>query len=108
MAGNTVEFNDANFEQEVLKSELPVLVDFWAPWCGPCRMIAPSIEALSTEYAGKVKIGKLNSDDNPDVSAKFGIRSIPTLLIFKNGEVVNQLVGALPKDKIAEQLNRAI
>ena len=75
MAGNTVEFNDANFEQEVLKSELPVLVDFWAPWCGPCRMIAPSIEALSTEYAGKVKIGKLNSDDNPDVSAKFGIRS---------------------------------
>jgi thioredoxin 1 len=108
MAGNTVEFNDANFEQEVLKSELPVLVDFWAPWCGPCRMIAPSIEALSTEYAGKVKIGKLNSDDNPDVSAKFGIRSIPTLLIFKNGEVVNQLVGALPKDKIAEQLDRAI
>jgi thioredoxin 1 len=108
MAGNTVEFNDANFDQEVLKSELPVLVDFWAPWCGPCRMIAPSIEALSTEYAGKVKIGKLNSDDNPDVSAKFGIRSIPTLLIFKNGEVVNQLVGALPKDKIAEQLNRAI
>jgi thioredoxin 1 len=108
MAGNTVEFTDANFEQEVIKSELPVLVDFWAPWCGPCRMIAPSIEALSTEYAGKVKIGKLNSDDNPDVSAKFGIRSIPTLLIFKNGEVVNQLVGALPKDKIAEQLNRAI
>lgn len=108
MAGNTVEFNDANFDEEVLKSELPVLVDFWAPWCGPCRMIAPSIEALSTEYAGKVKVGKLNSDDNPDVSAKFGIRSIPTLLIFKNGEVVNQLVGALPKDKIAEQLNRAI
>ena len=108
MAGNAVEFTDANFEQEVLKSELPVLVDFWAPWCGPCRMIAPSIEALSTEYAGKVKIGKLNSDDNPDVSAKFGIRSIPTLLIFKKGEVVNQLVGALPKEKIAEQLNRAL
>ncbi len=108
MAGNTVELNDANFDEEVLKSELPVLVDFWAPWCGPCRMIGPSIEALSTEYAGKVKVGKLNSDDNPDVSAKFGIRSIPTLLIFKNGEVVNQLVGALPKDKIAEQLNRAI
>jgi thioredoxin 1 len=108
MAGNLVEFTDANFDEEVLKSELPVLVDFWAPWCGPCRMIGPSIEALSTEYAGKFKIGKLNSDDNPDVSAKFGIRSIPTLLIIKNGEVVNQLVGALPKDKIAEQLNRAL
>lgn len=108
MAGNLVEFTDANFESEVIKSELPVLVDFWAPWCGPCRMIGPSVEALSNEYAGKFKIGKLNSDDNPDVSAKFGIRSIPTLLIFKNGEVVNQLVGALPKDKIAEQLNRAL
>jgi thioredoxin 1 len=108
MAGNLVEFTDANFDTEVLKSELPVLVDFWAPWCGPCRMIGPSVEALSNEYAGKFKIGKLNSDDNPDVSAKFGIRSIPTLLIFKNGEVVNQLVGALPKDKIAEQLNRAL
>ena len=108
MAANVVEFTDANFETEVMKSELPVVVDFWAPWCGPCRMIGPSIEALSTEYAGKFKIGKLNSDDNPDVSAKFGIRSIPTLLIIKNGEVVNQLVGALPKEKIAEQLNRAL
>jgi len=108
MAGNLVEFTDANFEAEVLKSELPVLVDFWAPWCGPCRMIAPSVEALAAEYAGKAKIGKLNTDENEDVSAKFGIRSIPTLLIFKNGEVVNQLVGALPKEKIAEQLNRAL
>lgn len=108
MAGNVVEFTDANFDAEVLKSELPVLVDFWAPWCGPCRMIAPSIEALSTEYAGKAKIGKLNTDEATEVSAKFGIRSIPTLLVFKNGEVVNQLVGALPKDKIAEQLNRAL
>ncbi len=108
MAGNVNEFTDANFEAEVLKSSEPVLVDFWAPWCGPCRMIAPSIEALSTEYAGKVKIGKLNTDENEKVSAQFGIRSIPTLLIFKNGEVVNQLVGALPKEKIAEQLNRAL
>ncbi len=108
MAGNLVEFTDANFEAEVLKSELPVLVDFWAPWCGPCRMIAPSVEALATEYAGKAKVGKLNTDENEDVSAKYGIRSIPTLLVFKNGEVVNQLVGALPKDKIAEQLNRAL
>jgi thioredoxin 1 len=108
MAGNVVEFTDANFDAEVLKSETPVLVDFWAPWCGPCRMLAPSIEALSTEYAGKVKIGKLNTDDHGDSAAKYGIRSIPTLLIFKNGEVVNQLVGALPKDKIAEQIDRAL
>ncbi|HNY29455.1 MAG TPA: thioredoxin [Fibrobacteria bacterium] len=108
MAGNVVEFTDANFEAEVVKSDLPVLVDFWAPWCGPCRMIAPSIEALSGEYAGKFKIGKLNTDDNGDVSARFGIRSIPTLLIFKGGEVVDQLVGALPKEKIAERLNKFV
>lgn len=108
MAGNLVELTDANFEAEVLKSELPVLVDFWAPWCGPCRMIAPAIEALGAEYAGKAKVGKLNTDENENVSAKYGIRSIPTLLVFKNGEVVNQLVGALPKEKIAEQLNRAL
>jgi thioredoxin 1 len=108
MAGNVAEFTDANFEAEVLQSSTPVLVDFWAPWCGPCRMLAPSIEQLSTEYAGKVKIGKLNTDDNTDVAAKFGIRSIPTLLIFKDGQVVNQLVGALPKDKIAEQIDRSI
>ncbi|MBK8800628.1 MAG: thioredoxin [Fibrobacteres bacterium] len=108
MAGNVMEFTDANFEVEVVKSDLPVLVDFWAPWCGPCRMIAPSIEALSGEYAGKFKIGKLNTDDNADVSARFGIRSIPTLLIFKGGEVVDQLVGALPKEKIAERINKFV
>jgi len=108
MAGNVTEFTDANFDSEVLQSSTPVLVDFWAPWCGPCRMLAPSIEALSTDYVGKVKIGKLNTDDNGDTAAKFGIRSIPTLLIFKDGQVVNQLVGALPKDKIAEQLDRAL
>jgi thioredoxin 1 len=108
MAGNLVEFTDANFELEVLKSDLPVLVDFWAPWCGPCRMIGPSVEALSTEYAGKVKIGKLNTDDQVETAAKYGIRSIPTLLIFKGGEVVNQLVGALPKPKIAEQLDKVV
>jgi len=108
MAGNVTEFNDANFEAEVIQSTIPVLVDFWAPWCGPCRQLAPSIEALSGDYAGKVKIGKLNTDESSDTAAKFGIRSIPTLLIFKNGQVVNQLVGALPKDKIAEQLDRAL
>lgn len=108
MAGTVPEFTDANFDSEVLKSSTPVLVDFWAPWCGPCRMLAPSIEALSKDYDGKVKVGKLNTDDNGETAAKFGIRSIPTLLIFKDGQVVNQLVGALPKDKIAEQLDRAL
>jgi len=108
MAGNVIEFTDANFDEEVLKSDVPVLVDFWAPWCGPCRQIAPSVEALSTEYAGKIKIGKLNTDDQIETAAKFGIRSIPTLLVFKGGEVVNQLVGALPKAKIAEQLEKAL
>ncbi|MCB9495415.1 MAG: thioredoxin [Fibrobacteria bacterium] len=108
MAGNVAEFTDANFDAEVIQSSTPVLVDFWAPWCGPCRMIAPSIEALSAEYAGKVKIGKLNTDEQGDTAAKYGIRSIPTLLVFKDGQVVNQLVGALPKDKIAEQLDRVV
>ena len=108
MAGNVAEFTDANFEAEVLQSSGPVLVDFWAPWCGPCKMLAPSIEALASQYEGRVKVGKLNTDDNENTAAKFGIRSIPTLLMFKNGEVVNQLVGALPKDKIAEQLDRVV
>jgi thioredoxin 1 len=108
MAGNVAEFTDANFEAEVIQSSVPVLVDFWAPWCGPCKMLAPAVEALAVQYAGKVKVGKLNTDDNENTAAKFGIRSIPTLLMFKNGEVVNQLVGALPKDKIAEQLDRVV
>jgi thioredoxin 1 len=108
MACNLIEFTDANFNEEVLQSGTPVLVDFWAPWCGPCRQIGPSVEALSTEYAGKVKIGKLNTDEQIDTAAKFGIRSIPTLLVFKGGEVVNQLVGALPKAKIAEQLDKVL
>lgn len=108
MAGNVAEFTDANFDAEVLQSPIPVLVDFWAPWCGPCKMLAPSIEALAGDYAGKLKVGKLNTDESENVAAKYGIRSIPTLLVFKNGEVVNQLVGALPKEKIAEQLDRAL
>ncbi|MFZ1322717.1 MAG: thioredoxin [Ignavibacteria bacterium] len=103
-----IEFTDDNFDDEVLKSEIPVMVDFWAVWCGPCKIIAPLVEELATEFAGKFKIGKLDVDNNQNVSMKYGIRSIPTLLIFKNGEMVDQLVGALPKAKIAEKLNEHI
>lgn len=93
----TVELTDGNFEQEVLKSDQPVLVDFWAEWCGPCRMIGPVVEEMAGEYDGKAKIGKVNVDLNPEVSVKYGIRSIPALLIFKDGEVVDQIIGAVPK-----------
>jgi thioredoxin 1 len=103
-----LELTDANFEAEVVKSDLPVLVDFWAPWCGPCRQLAPSVEALATEWVGKVKVGKLNTDEAGDTAARFGIRSIPTLMVFKGGEVVATLVGALPKDKISEQVLRVL
>ena len=99
-----LEFSDSNFEEEVLKSDTPVLVDFWAEWCGPCRMIAPIVEELSGEYAGKAKIGKLNIDHNPGVPMNFGIRSIPTLLVFKNGEVVDKIVGAVPKSMISSKI----
>ena len=98
-------FTDANFDKEVLKSKEPVLVDFWAEWCGPCKMLGPTIEELAKEYAGKVKIGKVNVDENPGVSSKFGIRSIPALLMYKNGEVVQQMVGAQPKPAIKSKLD---
>lgn len=100
-----VEITDANFEQEVLKSELPVLIDFWAVWCGPCKMIAPIVAELANEYEGKVKIGKLDIDNNQQVSIKYGIRSIPTLLLFKEGKIVDQIVGAVPKATIVAKLN---
>ena len=105
---NTVEFTDSNFEEEVLKSEHPVLVDFWAEWCGPCRMIGPVVEEMASEYAGKAKIGKVNVDVNPEVSVKYGIRSIPALLIFKDGQVVDQIIGAVPKTHLTKQLDAQI
>jgi thioredoxin 1 len=98
-------FTDSSWESEVLNSEVPVLVDFWAEWCGPCRMIGPLVEELSVEYAGKASIGKLNVDENSAVSSKYGIRSIPTILIFKGGEVVDKIVGAVPKNMIAQKID---
>lgn len=100
-----LELTDANFEQLVLKSDKPVLVDFWAIWCGPCRMVAPIVEELAKEYEGRAVVGKLDVDNNPNVSAQFGIRNIPTLLIFKNGQVVDKQVGAVPKSVLAAKLN---
>ena len=92
-----VEITDANFEQEVIKSEIPVLIDFWAVWCGPCKAIAPIMTELAAEYEGRLKVGKLDIDNNQEVSVKYGIRSIPTLLLFKDGKIVDQIVGAVPK-----------
>ena len=103
-----LEFTDGNFEAEVLNSDKPVLVDFWAEWCGPCRMIGPVVEEMAGGYEGKAKIGKVNVDNNPDISVKYGIRSIPALLIFKNGEVVDQIVGAVPKPHLTKQLDAQI
>jgi thioredoxin len=102
------EVTDANFESEVIKAETPVLVDFWAPWCGPCRMVAPIVDELSQEYDGKVKFVKLNTDDNVQTASKFGIRSIPTLLVFKGGEVAGQIVGFRPKSDLKKRLDAVL
>ena len=102
------EVSDANFEAEVIKSDLPVLVDFWAPWCGPCRMVAPLVEELADEYSGKVKFVKLNTDDNVQTASRFGIRSIPTLLVFKGGKAVEQVIGFRPKSELKRTLEKAL
>jgi thioredoxin 1 len=103
-----IQLTDTNFDQEVLKSSIPVMVDFWAPWCGPCKMIAPTIEEIASEYAGKVKVCKLNTDDNPDTASKFSITAIPTILFFKEGKVVQELVGLQPKEEIQKFLDNLL
>lgn len=100
-----IELTDANFEELVMKSDKPVLVDFWAEWCGPCRMVGPIVEELSKDYEGKAVVGKVNVDNNPNISMQFGIRNIPTLLVFKNGEIVDKQVGASAKSVLAGKLD---
>ena len=108
MSENVYEFTDQNFENDVQKSGIPVLVDFWAVWCGPCKAIAPILEEVADEYKGKVKVGKVDVDQNQSTAMKYGVRSIPTLLLMKNGEVINQLVGAVPKANITDILDGSL
>ena len=108
MSENVLEITDANFDAEVLQASTPVVVDFWAPWCGPCRMVAPVIEELATEMGDKVKFTKLNVDENQGVASRFGIMSIPTLIVFKGGEAVNKHVGAVPKPTLKGLLEKSL
>jgi thioredoxin 1 len=104
-ASSVITLTEANFQQEVLSSSQPVLVDFWAPWCGPCRMIAPIVESLAADFAGQVKIAKLNTDQFDRLATQHHIQAIPTLLIFKDGQVIDKIVGVMPKTELAEKLN---
>lgn len=106
MAGNVLEFSDSTFQQDVLDNSQPVLVDFWAPWCGPCKMLAPTIEDLAGQYAGKVSIGKMNTDENPQTATKYRVSAIPTVMLFKSGEVVEKFVGVTPKDRFAAAIDK--
>ena len=108
MGEHTQTLSDSNFEDSVLKTNVPVLVDFWAEWCGPCRMIAPTVDAVAEAYQGRATVGKLNVDDNPATAAKFGIRSIPTLLVFKDGEIVDRIVGVADKSTLQAALDKTL
>ncbi len=105
---NEAEFTDANFETEVIQSKKPVLVDFWAPWCGPCKMIAPIVAQIASEYADKLKVGKLNTDDNQQIAARYGVMSIPTLMIFKGGKAVERIVGAQAKETLTAKIDAVL
>ncbi|MBT8492015.1 MAG: thioredoxin [Deltaproteobacteria bacterium] len=105
-SADVTELTDSNFENEILQSDTPALVDFWAVWCGPCRQIAPTVEALASDLKGKLKVGKMNIDDHQATPQRYGIRSIPTLLVFKGGQVVGQIVGAVPRAKLEEEINK--
>ena len=108
MGANTVEFSEQNFDEKVLTSDQPVLVEFWAEWCGPCHVIAPTIEEVAAEYKDKVIVGKLNIDHDPGIAARYGIRSIPSILLFKDGQVSDQIVGAVPKAQITDMIKRIL
>ena len=105
---NAISVTDANFETEVLKSNTPVLVDFWAPWCGPCRAVAPAVDAIANEFSGRVKVVKLNTDEEQQVAIKYGVGSIPTLMVFKNGEMVERVLGVRPKGVLAAMVSRHV
>lgn len=108
MSENVMQVTDAEFDSEILKSETPALVDFWAAWCGPCRAIAPVVEELADEYAGKIKFGKCNVDENPKTPGQYGIRAIPTLILFKDGQVADQITGAVSKSHLEEAIKKVL
>ncbi len=105
MADNVLEFTDGNFQTDVIDSDQPVLVDFWAPWCGPCKMLAPTIEELASDYDGRARVGKMNTDENPQTATTHQISAIPTVMLFKGGEIVERFVGVTPKDKFSEAID---
>lgn len=108
MAGSVSEISDSDFEAEVLKSSIPVLVDFWAPWCGPCKSIAPVLEEIAVDFSGKIKVAKVNVDENPKTPTFYNVRGIPNLVFFKGGKVVEQIIGAVPKDQLLTAINKLI
>lgn len=108
MAGNVLEFTEANFSSQVLESSQPVLVDFWAPWCGPCKMLAPTVDEIANDYAGKVRVGKVNTDQDGNIASQYGIQGIPTVILFKNGQPFDRSVGLVNKTKLAGMIDKAL